>query len=188
MTKRTWIIIAAVLFVLLLVAVILFLVNCRTSFTVYKLGDGRTVLALRNLDEVYPTFAATFKAEADLALSQKDELQKTTAGGNYEQQVVKLYQDLDATTYQVRTTLATGYSSFVTSLGSAVTPEERRRAFDQWDAIQKRIIDLTLQLRGINDQIAQARSAVSNTEYDRLAALGGEARKQADALAQTVKR
>ncbi len=187
MTKRVWIGIAITLFILLIAAAYQLFVRSQPSFVVYELGDGRTVLALRDLDEVYPTFAATFKAEADLAYSQKDELQKATAGGNYDQNVVKLYSDLDAITYQVRTTLATGYTGFVTSLGSSITPEERRRAFDRWDAIQKQIIELTLRLRGINDQIAQAKSAVSNTEYDQLEALGEEARKQADALAQLVK-
>ncbi len=184
MNKRVSIGIAVILFIVVLIESYLLLVHSQHSFVVYELGDGRTVLALRDLNEVYPTFAATFKAEADLAYSQKGELQKATANGNYSQNVVKLYGDLDAITYQVRTTLATGYTGFVTSLGSSTTPEERRRAFDRWDAIQKEIIELTLRLRGINDQIAQAKSAVSNTEYDRLATMSAEARNSAKALAQ----
>lgn len=163
------------------------LLGC-SSYKVYKLPDGRSVLAIRDLNEVYPTFAATFKAEADLAYSQKDDLVKATAKGEFEQKVTKLYQDLDAITYQVRTALATGYSTFVTSLGSAVTAEERKRAFDQWDGVQKQILELTVRLRGINEQIALAKNAVSNTEYDKLATLSENTRTLADQLGQYLKK
>src|SRR4051794_39059333 len=85
-----------------------------SSFTVYHLSNGVDVVALRDMSNVYPVFASTFKAEVDEAVKTKEEALNITANGKFSNDVVKLYQELDNLNMDVRNQLVTAYTRYVT--------------------------------------------------------------------------
>jgi len=154
-----------------LVSFILF--SC-SSFKSYKLSDGRTVLVLRNIEDVYPIYAATYKAELDMALKLKEEVIDTNIGGKYEKDIKSLYENLDNANMHVRNTLITGYSTFIASLSDAVSESEREKAKARWDYIQKEILKLSFELRKFNKQTVSAKTRISSTEWEKLLSKGNK--------------
>jgi len=144
--------------------------------------NGVDVLVLRDMNEVYPTYAQEMKFELDLAVDTKAEIGKIAAKGKYEDKVIKLYQDLDQINYTVRTVLATSYSGFVSSLCSAKTAEERRQATDDWNQRVAGATKMAVELRKLNAQVPEVKRSSVSTEFDALIGYGNnvaEAAKQA---------
>ena len=111
----------------------LFLTGC-SSFKVYKLDSGVTVLALRNLEKVYPVYAQNLKAELELALSTKGNLTGLSAKAPFESKVQQLYDSLDQINADARNQLIAAYTKYIGALGSARSAEERIRYGDAFDA------------------------------------------------------
>jgi len=152
------------------------------DFRTYPLPNGHTVVALRHLDQVYPLYAKSFKAQMDVALDQKATAVKTTAGGKYEDQVTKLYENLDAISADVRTTIVAAYTALILKLSTTTDPAQTDAAFKKWDDVLDAIIKETAHLREINLQLAAAGKLTSSNQWEQLAALGDTARRDADAL------
>jgi hypothetical protein len=163
--------------------------NSRFSgdFRTYQLADGRSILALRHLDEVYPLYGKTFKAEMDLALDQRKQLIDTSAGGKYEQGVRQLYQNLDLINADVRTALVSAYSVLITRLSAGIDATQQEEAFRKWDEVLASVIKETARLREINLQLAAAKKLTSSGEWEQLTNLGETAKEGAEAIKAMVR-
>lgn len=155
---------------------------CSKSFEPIPLADGRTILVLRDIEDVYPVYGATFKAEFDLALKTKEEIIDTNLGGKYERDIKSLYENLDQINMDVRTSLVSGYSTLIASLSTAASEQERERAMARWDNIQQEVIKLSYGLRRINKQADSAKTRISNTEWEKLISIGKEMVDDSEAL------
>jgi hypothetical protein len=156
------------------------------DFQAVDLPDGRRLVLLRHLDEAYPVYAKTLKAELDLALEQKKKVFDATAGGKYEQGARQLYQDLDAVNADVRTTVVAAYSGFALTLSAAANASQVADAIKKWDDVLQLIIKESARIRGINQQLAAANTATSGAGWDKLTDLGGDARRGAEELKALV--
>ncbi len=153
----------------LLIWMVVSIVSCATnSFKEYKLSDGRVVLGLRNIEDVYPVYAATYKSEFDLTLKLKEEILDTTIGGKHERDIKSMYETLDRLNMDTRNMLTSGYSTLLASLSVASSYDEREKAMERWDKIQQNIVVLTKELRKINQQSVAAQTKISSTEWDKL--------------------
>ena len=125
-------------------------------------------MALRNLEDVYPVYAPTFKSEIEFALKTKESIADLAANSKYEKQATKLYQDLDVVNADARQALVTAYSKYVTTLGSAKNADERAAAGAAFDSALVRILSLTDEVRKINAQIVAVKQNTGATEWQQL--------------------
>lgn len=154
--------------ILIVLLLLLGSITACSSFKVYKLPNGVGVLALRDLERVYPIFASTFKAELDLALKTKAEISEISLGGKYEKDVKQLYENLDNLNKDVRDHLVTAYSKYVTALSVATTPDERAKASEAFDKVQLQVSQFATEVRKLNAQAAAVQTKTSATEWDKL--------------------
>lgn len=154
------------------------------DFKTISLAGGRQVLVLRDLKNVFPIYGKSAKAELDLALSQKQQILKTTAGGKYESDVKQLYAALDAINSDVRSALISAYSGLLVKISVTADPSTAEAAFAQWDKVQELVIKEAFSLRAINQQLSAAKTLTSGEEWHELVSLGDRALQGAALLKQ----
>jgi hypothetical protein len=153
---------------------IFFPYGCSDSFKQITLPDGRVILVLRNIEDAFPVYATSFKAELELALKTKKEMVDLAGESKYSSDVNNLYENLDRVNMDVRNLVITGYSTFVTSMSLSESESERDKIMNRWDNIQQQIIVLTSKLRILNKQVISAKMRASSTEWDKLISIGHE--------------
>ena len=156
------------------------------DFRTYDLGDGRKIILLRNLEQVYPVYGKTVKAELDLALAQKKATLDTTAGGKYETAAKQLYQSLDAINADVRTALVSSYSGLILKVSTSKDPSVLAEAFKKWDQTLELVIKQAFKIRAINGQLASAKKNISSGEWEQVFVLGHEAAETNEQLKSLV--
>lgn len=148
--------------------------GCTDSYKEVKLPDGRVILVLKNIEDAFPIYATSFKAELDLALKTKKEMVDITSGSKYGSDITNLYEGLDRLNMDIRNLVITGYSTFITSISLSQSEAERDKIMNRWDNIQQKIIQLTSELRDLNKQAVSAKTRTSSTEWDKLIQIGRE--------------
>ncbi|HEX5718444.1 MAG TPA: hypothetical protein VF179_19940 [Thermoanaerobaculia bacterium] len=145
------------------------------DFKAYKLSGGREVILLRDLEKVFPVYAKSVKAELELALKEKTGVLDAAAGGKYEDEVKKLYSDLDTINSDVRSALISGYSALIFKVSATSDPSLIAVAFAKWDEILELVVREAFRIRAINQQLAAAKTVTSGSEWSKLFELGDQA-------------
>ncbi len=157
------------------------------DFRTIDLPDGRSVIVLRRVEDAFPMFAGSAKAELDLALKQKKEVLNTTVGGKYEASVTKLYEDLDVISNDLRTSVVSAYIGLLTRISALSDATSVERAFAKWDQVLQLVISEAFKIREINRKIAEARTQTSGGQWDDITDLGSEALELAKNLKAAAK-
>jgi hypothetical protein len=157
-----------------------------SDFEVVNLRDGRSLIILKDFDQAYPVYAKTLKAEVDLALEQRKQMFDATAGGKYESDVKRLYENLDAINADARTAVVAAYTGLVLRVSANAEPSQVAEAFSKWDEVLQLVIREAARVRTINQRLAAVRVATSGSGWEGLLLLAEESRRGATEIASAA--